>query len=693
MNYLKYLTERTIVAINEIVIHNGSIFLLFVILIKLFVLGSFSSDFQDELFIPFINWYMEHSGNPWQAVDDGLLSAEFPYPPFMLYLLAPFYWLANQFANDQYFLSNLIRGIPLAVADFVILVALYGLSKADMRKLFIFYFLSPIILFSTYIHHQLDIIPIAILLISFSFFAKQYFATAGLFIGMALATKHHVVAVLPFMVIYMYQRQQLNNIIRFIIPIVVTFILLLQPFVLDYGFWNQVFFNKKQQHIFDSTYELGGNEIFIPIFVMLLIYMSFLSFRKINLELLISFSTIIFTSFIFLINPSPGWYVWIYPFLAMLIIKSNKASEGYFILLLLSIFYLGYFIFYHDYELSPINFLGKEVALFSGVESEIFKNITYTTLQAVLFYCAFFVYKVSVRSNSIYKKNRPFLIGIGGDSSSGKSTCNSLISKIFKDGLLQIEGDGDHKWERGNENWQTFTHLNPKANYLHRQAEDLYSLKNWKDIKRVDYDHKNGNFTSQYLLKPRDFVLISGLHPFYLPISRSCLDLKIYMDPDESLRRFWKISRDTAKRGYTTEKVLAQIESRINDAVKYIHPQRKYADLIFSFFPLQEISIGSAEKEVSQGLSIELEASIHLEVLFEAFTVDVDWDYSEDMRYQSLKFIQEPLTVDFEALAYKMIPSIDELVYEPVFEKGYNGLMQFIILLCISHKMREEGSK
>ena len=38
---------------------------------------------------------------------------------------------------------------------------------------------------------------------------------------------------------------------------------------------------------------------------------------------------------------------------------------------------------------------------------------------------------------------------------------------------------------------------------------------------------------------------------------RDCYDVKIYLDPEEELRVKWKMHRDTTKRGYTREEVLA----------------------------------------------------------------------------------------------------------------------------------------
>ena len=61
--------------------------------------------------------------------------------------------------------------------------------------------------------------------------------------------------------------------------------------------------------------------------------------------------------------------------------------------------------------------------------------------------------------------------------------------------VVEIEGDGEHKWERNDKNWKKYTHLDPKANYMHKQADAINSLKNNKTIFRKQYDHSTGKFT------------------------------------------------------------------------------------------------------------------------------------------------------------------------------------------------------
>lgn len=179
----------------------------------------------------------------------------------------------------------------------------------------------------------------------------------------------------------------------------------------------------------------------------------------------------------------------------------------------------------------------------------------------------------------------PFSIGISGDSGSGKSTLLNVFEKIMGIGnVLILEGDGDHKWERNSEEWNKFTHLDVDANNLYSQANNLQLLKNGAAIKRREYDHKTGTFTSEHRYDPKPYVILCGLHSFYLPQNRRNLDLKIYMDIDENLRRFWKVKRDTLERGRDVDEVIKQIESRVDAAERYVEPQKSYADIGIHYY-------------------------------------------------------------------------------------------------------------
>ena len=171
-------------------------------------------------------------------------------------------------------------------------------------------------------------------------------------------------------------------------------------------------------------------------------------------------------------------------------------------------------------------------------------------------------------------------IAITGDSGAGKTTLSNIIHKIYDD-VFVLECDRYHKWERGNDNWKLYTHLNPEANYLSKMHDDVFDLKIGKDIYQVDYDHKNGKFTDQQKIESKSNIIVCGLHSLYLP--KNICNLNIYIDINDNIRIPWKIKRDMKKRGYTKEKIYEQIINRKNDYNKYILPQRDKADIIINY--------------------------------------------------------------------------------------------------------------
>lgn len=176
------------------------------------------------------------------------------------------------------------------------------------------------------------------------------------------------------------------------------------------------------------------------------------------------------------------------------------------------------------------------------------------------------------------------IIAIAGDSGSGKTTLLNELSELFeKDSYLKLETDRYHKWERGNENYLQFTHLNPEANNLEKMSKDVYNLKIGSEIYSVDYDHDTGKFTQEEKIESKNNVILCGLHTLYNKNINEIIDLKIFMDTDRELIKKWKIERDVEERGYSIDKVLKQIKIREKDYEEYIKNQKDNADIIINF--------------------------------------------------------------------------------------------------------------
>jgi uridine kinase len=172
-------------------------------------------------------------------------------------------------------------------------------------------------------------------------------------------------------------------------------------------------------------------------------------------------------------------------------------------------------------------------------------------------------------------------IAITGDSGVGKSRLSSLITNLFKESFI-LECDRYHKWERGDNNWNNITHLNPEANFITKMNDDVFDLKIGNNIYQVYYYHNTGKFTDKILIECKENIIICGLHTFYN--TKNIIDLKIFIDATDSVKIPWKIKRDVKKRGYTYDKILTQINNRKSDYDKYILPQKNDADIILLYY-------------------------------------------------------------------------------------------------------------
>lgn len=224
----------------------------------------------------------------------------------------------------------------------------------------------------------------------------------------------------------------------------------------------------------------------------------------------------------------------------------------------------NYFLFYNSIlDISKVLGYVSETLLFNYLKN---KNIDYKLIE--------------IEYNMILSMCNVF--AIAGDSGSGKTTLGGILKKYFSNSIM-LECDRYHKWERGNDNWKEFTHLNPEANFITKMNNDIFDLKIGKDVYQVNYDHKNGKFTDKEHIQPTDNIIVCGLHSLYLE-NEHLYNLKIFMDTDKKLRTDWKIKRDVYERGYNLEKVLKQINDRENDYVSYVEPQKYKSDIIINFF-------------------------------------------------------------------------------------------------------------
>jgi phosphoribulokinase len=178
----------------------------------------------------------------------------------------------------------------------------------------------------------------------------------------------------------------------------------------------------------------------------------------------------------------------------------------------------------------------------------------------------------------------PIILGIVGDSASGKTTLSAGVAQILgEDRCTVLCTDDYHRYDRRERTEKGLSAIDPRANYLDILEQALRHLREGEPILKPTYDHRDGSFGRPKYVKPKEFVIAEGLLGYTTRGMRDCYDVKIYLDPDEDIRVKWKIHRDTTRRGYRREEVLASLERRREDAPKYMHPQRTFADIVIHF--------------------------------------------------------------------------------------------------------------
>lgn len=184
---------------------------------------------------------------------------------------------------------------------------------------------------------------------------------------------------------------------------------------------------------------------------------------------------------------------------------------------------------------------------------------------------------------------RPIILGIVGDSAAGKTTLTRGIAQVLgPENVTLICTDDYHRYDRQQRAEIGITALHPDCNHLDIMQQHLSLLRTGQPILKPVYSHKTGTFEAPHYIKPNKFVIIEGLLGYSTRAAREAYDVKVYLAPPENLRAKWKVKRDTQKRGYTAEQVLAELEKREPDSDNFIRPQRQWSDIVVSFYPAND---------------------------------------------------------------------------------------------------------
>ena len=186
----------------------------------------------------------------------------------------------------------------------------------------------------------------------------------------------------------------------------------------------------------------------------------------------------------------------------------------------------------------------------------------------------------------------PILIGVAGDSGSGKTTyTNGLRRMLGPDLVGTIALDGYHKEDREQRRQSGRLPLDPDANHLDLLHQHLQALRSGETVHVPTYDHRSGLFAAPRKLKAPPILVVEGLHALY-PELLPLLDYRIYVDPARTIKWRWKVARETKYRGHAVQYLEEEMLARESAYKRWIEFQKTEANVVIKILPsrLEELA-------------------------------------------------------------------------------------------------------
>ncbi|MEX0731832.1 MAG: phosphoribulokinase [Aquisalimonadaceae bacterium] len=178
------------------------------------------------------------------------------------------------------------------------------------------------------------------------------------------------------------------------------------------------------------------------------------------------------------------------------------------------------------------------------------------------------------------KARRPILLGVAGDSGSGKTTYTHGIRRLLGNDMVTTIGlDGYHKEDRAQRRRSGRLPLDPDANHLDLVASHLGMLQQGKPVEIPIYNHQTGCFDAPQIVRPAPVVVIEGLHALYEQL-RPWLDFTLFVDSDQEVKWRWKFERDVFARGHDPSELEDELKRRDAAYNQWIDGQKANADVV-----------------------------------------------------------------------------------------------------------------
>ena len=657
---------------------------------------------QRAWFAPFVEHFLENpSVTPWSAWQaDGGTDEAFPYGPLMLAWFTVFGGLTSWLPVD--WAVQLGMSIGILVAELATLALLVRPGGARPGRAAVLMAVSPIVVYAAFVHGQLDLVPTALMFASVLAFRRRTWWVAGALAGLAIAVKASAVLIVPFALLFLLRNARYRAGVRPYVTALVPGVLLYVLPAFSRGYREMVFGTPEFRSVVDYVVPLGPglNVVILPVVYVALLGVLW-RFRRANPDIVLTTTAVALAAVALLTPASPGWFLWSVPFLALIAAGTGSrvrlAVFGFWVAITVSQAVTASGAAWRwDARTPGAGFTDVDVD--RGSLPAWLPDLLATAGVVTGVIALAMVLRGALQQYDVYRLSRaPLSIAVAGDSGTGKDTLCISLSDVFGESATSfLMGDDYHLYERHAPLWNVTTHLDPAANDLPRLTRDTFRLLAGEEVWCRHYDHGRGRFTKQRQIAHRELVVVSGLHALTSGDVRTKVDLTVFTDMDEPLRRRLKIERDVGERGHQLASVQASIDRREPDRNRFILPQRPLADVVLRLE--SERPLPPEDQPMDAPLSLRVVARLRglafAERLARALTsvggVAARLEYLNEPGVVEIVVSPTQLTPrDVRSLARHLLDRPEELfVTEPVWLGGSRGVMQLILVLAMLERRR-----
>jgi uridine kinase len=674
------------------------------VVVRLVLVITLVPEIQSVWFVPFFDHLVDHpSFDPWQSyLDAGGDPQAFPYGPVMLAWFGA--WSALTGWVPGTWGPQLGISLGLLFVELVIWHLVHRWRPAAARPALLLIAISPIAVFASFVHGQLDLVPTALMFASALMLRDRRWTASGVFGGLAIAAKFSSAFVPPLVLIFLLRNARFREHTRaYAIGLLPGLLLTVLPIALP-GYREMVLQTPITESAFAYAVEFGPG---LTLVVLPVVYVALAGllyrFKRGNPDLVVLVMGITLTAVTLLTPASPGWYLWSVPFLAVLAAPLGRQA--------LAAVWLFWSVATATLALraSGASWRGAiddvtdssgfdEVGNFVNSAGSLGAVLATATVVIGVLMLVMLYRRARPRLDMYRLSESPMAVSIAGDSGTGKDTlCISLANVFGESATAFLMGDDYHLYDRKAPLWQVTTHLHPAANDLPTMNRDALSLMRGKPVWAVHYDHSRGRFTKQRPIRERELVVVNGLHALTSAEVRRAADLTVFTSMDERLRRQLKINRDVGERGHSLEAVVSSIERRYPHTRRYIDPQADLADIVFRLEPTRPLPVEESvsARPVEMALVACLRGSSFVERLQRALVSIGNcqaWiEYTQHPGEVRLVSHPEDLTPeDTAGIARSLVERPEELFTDtPVWLGKSRGVMQLIVVLALLERRKD----